>query len=221
MINAKTHLLERTTIITVDIRSVIKKASQKAFISDLPTHIFKLVGWTSKEELLIASIIAMIMNMIFVASLVFIDYSAILAILGIKLKISDNNNISIKVVVVIGKLLFDFINTMGAAYSEIQKEEQAKQERELAKQERALAQQRHQEVMIALSQQAGVITTDDMESMIRHFKQSLFEEHKTTIINQISNVVVDHTSKLDVMERYDMENHVSARELKQCRLSDA
>ena len=103
---------------------------------------------------------------------------------------------------------------MGAAYSEIQKEEQAKQERELA-------QQRHQEIMIALSQQAGVITTDDMKSMVRDFKQSLFEEHKATIINQISNVVVDHTSKLDVMERYDIENHVSERELKRCRLSDA
>ena len=211
MINAKTPLLERT-------RAVIKKASQKAFVSDLPTHIFKLVGWTSKEELLIASIIAIIMNMIFVASLVFIDYSAILAILGIKLKISDNNNISIKVAIVIVKLIFDFINAMGAAYSEIQKEDQ---ERTLAQQERELAQQRHQEIMIALSQQAGVITTDDMKSMVRDFKQSLFEEHKATIINQISNVVVDHTSKLDVMERYDIEKYVSEQELKQCRLSDA
>ena len=211
MINAKTPLLERT-------RAVIKKASQKAFVSDLPTHIFKLVGWTSKEELLIASIIAIIMNMIFVASLVFIDYSAILAILGIKLKISDNNNISIKVAIVIVKLIFDFINAMGAAYSEIQKEDQ---ERTLAQQERELAQQRHQEIMIALSQQAGVITTDDMKSMVRDFKQSLFEEHKATIIKQISNVVVDHTSKLDVMERYDIEKYVSEQELKQCRLSDA
>ena len=218
MINAKTPLLERTHIVTVDIRAVIKKASQKAFVSDLPTHIFKLVGWTSKEELLIASIIAIIMNMIFVASLVFIDYSAILAILGIKLKISDNNNISIKVAIVIVKLIFDFINAMGAAYSEIQKEDQ---ERTLAQQERELAQQRHQEIMIALSQQAGVITTDDMKSMVRDFKQSLFEEHKATIINQISNVVVDHTSKLDVMERYDIEKYVSEQELKQCRLSDA
>ena len=211
MINAKTPLLERT-------RAVIKKASQKAFVSDLPTHIFKLVGWTSKEELLIASIIAIIMNMIFVASLVFIDYSAILAILGIKLKISDNNNISIKVAIVIVKLIFDFINAMGAAYSEIQKEDQ---ERTLAQQERELAQQRHQEIMIALSQQAGVIKTYDMKSMVRDFKQSLFEEHKATIINQISNVVVDHTSKLDVMERYDIEKYVSEQELKQCRLSDA
>lgn len=226
MPNVDTPLLEPIAA-PIRLRSVIKKASQKAFVSDVPVLICKLLGWTSERDLLIASSVAVVVNLIFVGSLVFMDYSALIALLGIKLKISENTNIVIKISVILSKLLLDFINAMGAAYSEIKKAQDDERERNRSQNRHDQAIRNHEEVirnqkeiMAALSQQLGVAPTGNLNGIVRDFKQSLFQEHRAVIISEISKVVLDQTKNLHVMERYDLENQVTPRELKQLPLSD-
>jgi hypothetical protein len=203
-----------------NLREASKRAFQTAFVSRLPIVFGKLIARTSKRDLLIATVIGALANLAFIGLLLFVDYSALLATLGIKLKIANDSNIPTKISIVVGKLLIDFINAMGAAYSEIEREKKADEDREKADEDREKAEKRHNELLVSISQRPGIQTTEELETLVLDFKKQLFKEHQAAIIKHIANVVVDHTNELDVMYRYDLESLMTPLERMQAPLED-
>ncbi len=212
----------------ITLRQVVDRATKSAFVSRLPIILAKLAGRTSKQDLFIASVFGALGNLAFISLLLFVDYPAALATLGIKLKPVETSNIATKLTVVTLKLLIDFIIQMGAAYSEIQKEERAEEERKRAEEERKRAEverkmdrkkadKRHQELIALLNQYPREYLDADVKAITLDFKRQMFEEYRAVILKELSNVIV---GKTDAMFLYNPMDHVDPRELRQAPLDE-
>jgi hypothetical protein len=183
-------------------------------VSRLPIILAKLAGRTSKQDLFIASVFGALGNLAFISLLLFVDYPAALATLGVKLKPAETSNIATKLAVVTLKLLIDFVIQMGAAYSEIQKEEKAEEERLHAAKERD---ERHQEMIALLNHRRHDYLDADVEAITLDFKQQMFREYRAVILEELSTVII---RKTDATFLYDPKDHVTPREMQQAPLDE-
>jgi hypothetical protein len=194
----------------ITLRQVVDRATKSAFVSRLPIILAKLAGRTSKQDLFIASVLGALGNLAFISLLLFVDYPAALATLGVKLKPAETSNIATRLSVVTLKLLIDFVIQMGAAYSEIQKEEKAEEERKKAE-------ARHQEMIALLNHCRRDYLDADVEAITLDFKQQMFREYRAVILEELSNVII---RKTDATFLYDPKDHVTPREMQQAPLDE-
>lgn len=204
---------------SISTMKVICDGFKRSFTHQGVIQLFERMNWTSCSQKAVSIAIGIVIKL----SMIFaIDGSMIYTILQLS---SDDTGETLKVFLIVGLILTnlgELLSNMGTVWSEfeekqkrrIEREEylnQADEDRKRYEEDRKRSEQRHQEIISAIAATSG-IADGQINNIVRDFKTKLFEEHKQSIIKQINGAVVDHTNTLDVMNRYQPEDHMTHRE---------
>ena len=205
---------------SLSIKQVFYNGLQLSLVHQGVIILFDKLNWSSPLQRIGAIVIGVIVKLL----MTFTIDGSMIYILTI-LSNDKTYKVVIRILIWIGLVvvnLGELITNMGIVWSQHEDRKKAdedrKKDRKKADEDRKKAENRHLEIISAITSNAGV-TNDEIGVIVNEFKHDLLQEHKKIILQQINEVVLDATTKLDATIRYDLVDHITEREKCQRQLS--